>query len=451
MTARAGLRALGAVDARTGVPDRATPTLKADLEAVWAISAAEGVGAAVDAVLAFAGTILQEAAAAPGPVPVVEARRVISLVCDVTSTGEGATRRALFRIASRRLSLVGRDPSTTLDATVRLLVMVAPVTDASVWLAEADGTVELAVATGSPAASRRCRKAATDALSRSDVALPVPSSRARVHAYPLGKRDGALVLRLAGDARIDVLPFLEEFALSFEALIERDRVARATESNGDRLQQSYERRLKRAAFDLHDGPLQDLSALAGELRLLRSQVDGTDAMPNDVLAGRLDDVSGRISELDRVLRGVMHSLETSTLTEGPVDECLEREAETFRRRTNAEIDVDVAGRVDDLTMSQRIAIVRIVQEALSNIREHSGATKVRVSVRASEHRLELVVSDNGSGFDVRGTATAAARRGRLGILGMHERVRLLGGVFAIDSTPGEGTTLTASIPAWRPI
>jgi signal transduction histidine kinase len=450
MTARAGLRALGVVPARSARVTRATPALRADLEAVWAISASEGPGAAVDAVLTFAGTILQEAAAADGPVPVEEAARVIAIASEVTSTGEGATRRALYRVASRRLALVERDPAATLEATLRLLVMLAPVTDASVWLATGSGSVELAVTTGSPAASRRCRQAATEALARADVALPAATSRTRVHAYPVGSREGALVVRLTGDARIDVLPFLEEFALGFEAVAERDRIARASESNGDRLLQTYERRLKRAAFDLHDGPLQDLAALAGEVRQLRSQVDDAE-MPSEVLVGRLDDVTGRIGELDRVLRGVMHSLESSTLAEGPVEECLEREAETFRRRTNAEIDVQISGRIDDLTMSQRIAVVRIVQEALSNIREHSGATKVTVSVRASDHRLELVVVDNGDGFDVRETATAAARRGRLGIVGMNERVRLLGGVFALDSAPGEGTTLTASIPAWRRI
>ncbi|MFL5311149.1 MAG: hypothetical protein ACJ79H_11910, partial [Myxococcales bacterium] len=196
--------------------------------------------------------------------------------------------------------------------------------------------------------------AATEALARSDVALPALTSRTRVHAHMVGAREGALVVRLTGEARIDVLPFLEEFALGFEAIVERDRIARASASNGDRLQQTYERRLKRAAFDLHDGPLQDLAALAGEVRQLRSQIDGAE-MPAEVMGGRLDDVSGRIGELDRVLRGVMHSLETSTLTEAAVDESLEREAETFRRRTNAEIDLSVSGPVDDLTMSQRIA------------------------------------------------------------------------------------------------
>ncbi|MBV8949267.1 MAG: sensor histidine kinase [Actinobacteria bacterium] len=450
MTARAGVRSVGTAAARTRAEDRAASALRTDLEAVWAISASEGPGAAVDAVLTFAGTILQRAAEADGPAPVAEAARLVALTSEITSTGDGATCRALFRIASRRLALVGRDPGATLASTLRLLVMVGPVTDASVWLANDSGRVELAAATSPTAATRRWRRAALDAVGRADVELPAPGSRVRVQAYPLGAREGAVVIRLSGDA-VDVLPFLEEFALGFEGVVERDRLARATESNGDRLQQTYERRLKRAAFDLHDGPLQDLAALAGEVRLLRSQVLASDAMPHDVLGGRLDDVSGRIAELDRVLRGVMHSLETSTLAEGPVGACLEREADTFRRRTSAAIEVHVSGPVDDVSMSQRIASVRIVQEALSNIREHSGASEVTVLVRAEEHRLELVVSDNGAGFDVRETANAAARRGRLGIVGMSERVRLLGGVFSIDSAPGEGTTLTASIPAWRPI
>jgi signal transduction histidine kinase len=272
----------------------------------------------------------------------------------------------------------------------------------------------------------------------------------RVHAYPLGEREGALVIRSSGDARIDVLPFLEEFALGFEGLVERDRIARASEGNLDRLQQTYERRLTRTAFDLHDGPLQDLSALAGEVRFLRSQVEGGE-MPAGAVAGRLDDVSGRIAELDRVLRGVMHSLETSTLSDRPVEECLEREAETFRRRTGATVDLEVTGPLDELSMSQRIAIVRIVQEALSNIREHSGASHVDVVVCTGDAKLELSIVDDGCGFDVRETAAAAARRGRLGIVGMSERVRLLGGVFSIDSAPGEGTTISASIPAWRPL
>jgi signal transduction histidine kinase len=113
--------------------------------------------------------------------------------------------------------------------------------------------------------------------------------------------------------------------------------------------------------------------------------------------------------------------------------------------------MDVRGRFEDLTMSQRIAVLRVVQEALNNAREHGRARHVRVTVRATGARLTLQIVDDGCGFNVRETAGAAARRGRLGIVGMHERVRLLGGVLSIASTPGSGTTISASIPAWRPL
>jgi two-component system, NarL family, sensor kinase len=63
----------------------------------------------------------------------------------------------------------------------------------------------------------------------------------------------------------------------------------------------------------------------------------------------------------------------------------------------------------------------------------------------------LRIADNGEGFDVAQTVVAAARRGRLGVVGMNERVRLLGGVFEIESEPGQGTTITAALPAWRPV
>jgi signal transduction histidine kinase len=113
--------------------------------------------------------------------------------------------------------------------------------------------------------------------------------------------------------------------------------------------------------------------------------------------------------------------------------------------------VNVAGDLDALTMSQRIAVVRIVQEALSNVRCHSEATEVHVDLRATDDGIDLRIADNGRGFDLRATASAAARRGRLGIVGMNERVRLLGGVFSIDSMPSLGTTVFVSIPAWRPL
>jgi signal transduction histidine kinase len=64
--------------------------------------------------------------------------------------------------------------------------------------------------------------------------------------------------------------------------------------------------------------------------------------------------------------------------------------------------------------------------------------------------VRLRIADNGQGFDVAQTVVSAARRGRLGVVGMNERVRLLGGVFELESSPGAGTTISAALPAWLP-
>jgi signal transduction histidine kinase len=429
--------------------------LRSDLEAVWAISASDGPGAGVDAVLAFAGAALQRAAMEDEGrlVSEDEAAEVARLVSEIAGFGEPAARRALFRHAARRLALLGGDPSASLAAQLRLFVMLAPVSGASVWLQLGTG-VEAAGAAGRLATTRRCKRAAELAIDGADVTVEAYASRVRIHAYPLRHRErraGALVVRLGNETYSEVLPFLEEFALVFSSIRERELLLHATSSDGERLGQTYERRLVRTAFDLHDGPLQDLAALGVELQLLRRQIGEAESLRADVLVGRVDDVTARVTELDHSLRAIARSLETSTLADIPLGDALRREADAFRRRTSIAVGVSVAGDLDVLTMSQRIAVVRIVQEALSNVRAHSEASEVQVDLRATSDGIDLRVADTGRGFDLRATAGAAARRGRLGIVGMNERVRLLGGVFSIESLPGVGTTVLVSIPAWRPL
>jgi signal transduction histidine kinase len=427
--------------------------LREDLEAVWAISASDGPGAGVDAVLAFAGAALQRAAMEDTRVPADEAAEAARLVSGLVDMAEPAARRALFRHAARRLALLGGDPSASLAAQLRLFVMLAPVSAASVWL-RLGAAVEPAGAAGRLATTRRCKRAAELALDGADVTVQAYASRVRIHAYPLRHRDrraGALVIRLGGESYPEVLPFLEEFAIVFSSIRERELLLLASSSDGERLGQTYERRLVRTAFDLHDGPLQDLAALGAELQLLRTQIGEAESLRADLLVGRIDDVTARLGELDSSLRAIARSLETSTLSDIPLGDALRREAESFRQKTSIEVGVSMGGDLDVLTMSQRIAVLRIVQEALSNVRSHSEATEVQVDLRATDDGLDLRIADNGRGFDLRATAGAAARRGRLGIVGMNERVRLLGGVFTIESIPSVGTTVLVSIPAWRPL
>ena len=104
------------------------------------------------------------------------------------------------------------------------------------------------------------------------------------------------------------------------------------------------------------------------------------------------------------------------------------------------------GDVASLTDSQKIALFRVVQESLCNIRKHSYATAASVRVRAVSGYVSLEVSDNGCGFAMEGVRA----KGRLGLSGVVERIRLLGGDVEIESSPGHGVSVRATVPRWRP-
>jgi signal transduction histidine kinase len=104
-----------------------------------------------------------------------------------------------------------------------------------------------------------------------------------------------------------------------------------------------------------------------------------------------------------------------------------------------------------LTTSQQIALLNIIQEALSNIREHAKATTVKITVSVDAHGAEAKVIDNGLGFDLESTLMRTAREGRVGLLAMHERVRLLGGQCRIESRPGGPTAISVTLGRWLPL
>jgi len=91
-------------------------------------------------------------------------------------------------------------------------------------------------------------------------------------------------------------------------------------------------------------------------------------------------------------------------------------------------------------------LFRIVQEALRNVGKHAHATRVDVTVKFSQSYVTVTISDNGTGFQLPDNLEELSQRGKLGLLGMQERIQLLGGSFDIDSIPDKGTTITVSAP-----
>jgi signal transduction histidine kinase len=212
---------------------------------------------------------------------------------------------------------------------------------------------------------------------------------------------------------------------------------------GDERGTASGRRLARLALDLHDGPLQEIAALAADLRLLRVQ---TATAPAEVVRGRIDDALAVLGSIETDVRDLARSLESKRVVDAPFLELVMAEAEQAEADGIA-MHVSVVGDVQSCTASQRIALYRVVQESLWNARQHSAATSVSVAVSVGTDLLVAEVVDDGRGFDV---DAARGEEAGMGLAGMHERVGLLGGDLQVTSGPGGPTTIRATIPCWTP-
>lgn len=215
-----------------------------------------------------------------------------------------------------------------------------------------------------------------------------------------------------------------------------------------------DRRLTRLGFDLHDGPLQELLLLAEDLRMFRGQlasVLGEDRQAW-LLQGRLDDLDARLAALERGLRRICTAVHTGVPADGPFGEAVRGMADAFASRTGIAPSLRLDGDLTLMSSSQRIALLSVVGEALNNVREHGhGASEVEVRVALDADGVSARVRDNGCGFDVEAALLGAARHGRIGLAGIHERVRLLGGECLVDSGPGGPTVVSLTLPRWEPL
>jgi signal transduction histidine kinase len=206
--------------------------------------------------------------------------------------------------------------------------------------------------------------------------------------------------------------------------------------------------LARLRFDLHDGPQQDVILLAEDLRLFRAQLDTVLSCDERgaLVLGRCDDLEARLVALEGDLRRISASLESPFPRRESLPHALARVAGVFEERSGIKPLVHQRGDFGNLTDSQRITLLCLIREALANIDEHARAKHVRISVSAAADGVRASVTDDGRGFDPETMLVKAARHGHLGLVGMHERVRMLGGRTQIDSRPGGPTVISVSLP-----
>lgn len=219
-----------------------------------------------------------------------------------------------------------------------------------------------------------------------------------------------------------------------------------------RLLSVTEEELRRIVLDVHDGPVQKIFASLTMMVHLRAIVERNqrDHKPNDA-AAILPDMVRVIDTLElslREIRTFLGAFQTAEMTERDLLEVLEALVIQHEQVTNTTVHFDAPALPMNVSVPVKIALYRILQEALSNAYRHAGVNEVFVRVRIERSRLELRVIDFGKGFtppELLGPkATEQAQH--IGLRGMRERVQLIGGIFDVKSTPGEGTTVYVTVP-----
>lgn len=360
----------------------------------------------------------------------------------VASTGAG-----LFLSAVRNPQLLALPPRVAVQVQLDLVVAFAPVEAVSLWVRDGNGRVTCVASVGQ--ATRTMRQVAKRVLAGN---ASERAGRRMIVGVPVTRWNqpwAALVARQRPEDRVGAVGFLRGAAATISPVAERDMLLHRSIERERALVEAAEKRLMRLGFDLHDGPLQDLAALADDVRYAQERL--VPLVPEEsraVADGRFADFSARIVSIDRSLRELSQSLESTSAACGPMERVLEREIERFKNETGVNVRRSIRGDFTTMTRSQKLALFRIVQEALNNVREHSSATDVSLEVVARLDRIQARIEDNGIGFEVSDTLFDAARRGRLGLVGMGERARLLAGKLDIRSSVGGPTVVVLTLPRY---
>lgn len=201
---------------------------------------------------------------------------------------------------------------------------------------------------------------------------------------------------------------------------------------------------RRIARELHDETGQALGAMVFGLKAAEAALESNSGHQAREIIARL---KGAASDNVRELQGIIYDLRPSVLDDLGLIPALRWLAESRLEVSGIEVQWAITGDERRLGPEVETALFRIGQEALSNILRHAEAHQVGLGLDFSARSVSLSVWDDGQGFDTESVFAHRDETGRgLGLLGMRERVELMGGAFAVESRPGEGTMVRVHVP-----
>jgi PAS domain S-box-containing protein len=202
-----------------------------------------------------------------------------------------------------------------------------------------------------------------------------------------------------------------------------------------------EQEKKRIARELHDDAAQNLSLIVLEAdSLLDSQKNFSQKT-----ISRLQQLREDVDRTQKDIRRYSHELRPGVLDYLGLEAAIENIVEDTNNRNNVKIKLNISGQRFTLSNEKELALFRIIQEAVNNIRKHSEATSAVISLKYSPQKVRLTVSDNGKGFDTTQEIKEVGLH-KLGLISMRERAQLIEAKIKIKSSPGKGTIISVDVP-----
>lgn len=204
---------------------------------------------------------------------------------------------------------------------------------------------------------------------------------------------------------------------------------------------AQEEERSRISRELHDELGQNLTSLLLRLQVLEKTNQETAS--RELIAGLKESTVGMLASI----HDLALELRPAILDDLGLIPALAQYARSCPDRIGIEVDFAVIGE-DGKRLSREVetTLYRIIQESLTNVARHSGSRKASILVKFAERSLTAVLEDNGVGFDLKEIRTGQAKKSRLGLYGMEERIALVGGAFTIETAPGAGTHIYIEVP-----
>lgn len=246
----------------------------------------------------------------------------------------------------------------------------------------------------------------------------------------------------SAQVRLGSIREIRELGLAFNAMVEQIARYRAgVRRYVAAITHSQEEERKRIARDLHDDTVQSLIAIGQRIELCRASLDD----PEEARA-QLTDVRHMVTETIQSVRHFSRELRPLALEDLGLVPALQLLVNDLARADSLEAELEVDGQPQGLAPDLEVAIYRIVQEALQNVRKHAHASEIRVRAEFTDEGVAVAVRDDGVGFIVPPSPTDLASQGNFGLMGIEERAQLFGGKLEIHSQPGDGTEIKVTLP-----